>query len=121
MKTLVKSSLIRASKEVNFNQILVVYKSLEGFWKGFAHSYDVTTQATTKEKTLIQLRELVKDYEELLGEYGNPEHLLHKPLTDSEDRQKFDEVIKHLSAHGVKTVYSNQTENFYVETTKLHA
>lgn len=118
MKTLTKKTF-NGPREVDFSAILVVYKSIEGFWKGFAHSYDVTTQATTLERTLNQLRNLVEDYESILKKYDYPEHLVHKPLTDQEDRQKFNEVMEHLIANKITEEYSKNTPFFYVETVKL--
>ena len=88
----VENKLIKP-KKVDFSAILAVYKSVEGYWKGFAFPYDVTTQSTTKKETLKRLRSLVGVYTEEVKKYGSPAHLVHMPLTDLEDRSFFSRIV----------------------------
>ena len=95
MNTVLESnSTKKASKEVNFSAILTVYKSTEGYWKGFAHPYGVTSQATSKAKALVSLKELVEDYRKELKKYDFPSHLIHQQLIDLEDREMLSVVIQ---------------------------
>ena len=89
----VKNSVLKKPKIVDFSAILAVYKSNEGYWKGFAFPYDVMTQANTKASALKQLRSLVKVYTDELKKYNFPAHLVHVPLTDLEDREVFTRVV----------------------------
>ena len=76
-------------QEVDFSCVLYVYKSKNGSWRGFAHPYDVTIEAPTKTKTLSALREMVAEYEEGLIKYDYPAHLTTRPLSDTEDNERF--------------------------------
>jgi predicted RNase H-like HicB family nuclease len=113
-KQIKNSNLIR--KDVDFSAILVVYKSKEGYWKGFAHPYDVTSQADSKDEALKKLKELVKIYEDELKEFGYPSHLRHQPLSFEEDREIFNMVA--LDAIN-KEKFDSPT--CHVETHKIHA
>ncbi|MDO8518503.1 MAG: hypothetical protein Q7S26_04420, partial [bacterium] len=77
----------------DFAAVLVVYKSREGYWKGFAHPYDVTTEGNTKKDTLTKLQLLVNVYEDELRQFKFPSHLVHKPQSDLEDREMFRRVV----------------------------
>ncbi len=84
---------LHSTREVSFCTILVVYKSQEGYWKGFAHPYGVTSQATSKNKALSILKGLVVDYRKELKKYNFPTHLIYQKLIDAEDSQMFDVVL----------------------------
>ncbi len=98
MNTLTAPSIMKRTmsgrKAVNFSAILVAYKSKEGYWKGFAHPYGVTSQAKSKMKALELLKELVEAYRKELKKYGFPSHLVHQTLVDVEDREMFSVVVK---------------------------
>lgn len=72
-----------------FAPIMVVYKLPQGGWKGFVQPYGETTEATTKQAAVKQLRELTAAYQDMTQEYGNPRHLVHAGLGDSLDREVF--------------------------------
>ena len=72
--------------------ILAVYKTKEGDRRGFCAPYDVSTNAPTTEEALSNLEKLVELYEEGLEQYGYPEHLAAKDLTDSEDKEVFNQI-----------------------------
>jgi hypothetical protein len=113
--SLVKHNAIKKSKLVDFSAILAVYKSSEGYWKGFAFPYDVMTQANTKASALKQLRSLVKIYTDELKKYNFPAHLVHVPLTDLEDREVFTRVV--ADKIDQKKVIDQQ--NYHAETYKI--
>lgn len=83
----------KTAKTVDFSAILVVYKSQEGYWKGFAHPYNVTVEGNTKKETLDNLKELVEAYEDELRNFGFPVHLVNKVQDDLENRQIFSRVV----------------------------
>ena len=103
-------------QKVDYSAILVVYKSKEGYWKGFAHPYDVTTQANSKPAASRKLKELVKIYEDELKTFGYPPYLKQQPLSFLEDREIFNMVVQ--DAMEKKKVDS---PTYYVETHKIHA
>lgn len=109
------SSLMKKSKNVDFSAILVVYKSKEGYWKAFAHPYDVLAQAETKEKALKRLKGLVEVYHAEIKKYDFPSHLVNVPLTDLEDREMFDKVVR--DAIDQKGII--EKENYYAELYKI--
>lgn len=79
-------------KQVDCSCVIVVYKSKNGSWRGFAHPYDVTTEASTKERAFTAVEEMVEAYADALKKYDFPKHLTNKPLSDGEDRDKFNEL-----------------------------
>lgn len=89
LKTLKK---IKTPKEVNCSSILVVYKSKEGTWRGFAHPFNVTIEADTKTKATLVLNEKVEAYCEGLKKYDYPDHLANRHLSNEEDNAKFNEI-----------------------------
>ncbi|MEK7170044.1 MAG: hypothetical protein AAB767_02030 [Patescibacteria group bacterium] len=98
MNTLTLSGIIKRThssrREVDFSAILVVYKSKEGYWKGFVHPYGVTSQAKSKARALTLLKELVEAYRKELKKYGFPSHLVYQTFVDVEDREMFSVVVK---------------------------
>lgn len=89
-----QKTLTKGSSKVDFSAVLVVYKSKEGVWKGFAHPYNVVTEASTKAEALAILKGLVDAYEGELRIFNFPSHLISKSLNDLEDRQVFQRVIE---------------------------
>lgn len=109
-KNLLERNISR--KSVSFSAVLVVYKSKEGYWKGFCHPYGITSQATSKVKALAFLKELVEVYRLELKKYDFPAHLVYQQLTDIEDREMFSVVLK--DAIEKKGIIDK--ENYHAET-----
>ena len=107
----------RKAKSANFSAILVVYKSQEGYWKGFVHPYAITSQATTKDKALKSLKEQVEVYRSELKKYDFPSHLIYQQFLDIEDREMFSIVIK--DAIDKKGIIDK--ENYHAETYPVHS
>ena len=76
-------------EEVNFNAIIVVYKSKNGDWKGFTHPYGETTEANTRAEAIKKMRVLTRAYSDILRQYDNPSHLINGGLVDLEDKEVF--------------------------------
>ena len=112
MSTATPQKTLKRALEVDFSAILVVYKSMENTWKGFAYPYNVTTESDTKTNALATLRGLVEAYEDELKKFNFPSHLVNKSLTDLEDREIFQRVIDDAVAQkGIvdKTSYHAET------------
>lgn len=80
------------SKEAQLCAVFVVYKAKSGAWRGFVQPYDITTEAPTKAKALLALKEMAEVYEEGLKKYSYPAHLLTKHLSFPEDVDKFNKL-----------------------------
>lgn len=88
MPTIAKNSVFLPRKG-DSSCILYVYRSKNGAWRGFAHPYDVTIEASTKTKALSALKEMVEEYEAGLKKYDYPPHLAKRHLSDAEDNERF--------------------------------
>jgi len=99
-------------KAVSFSAVLVVYKSNEGYWKGFVHPYGITSQATSKDKALKYLKEQIEVYRDELKKYDFPTNLIYQHLLDIEDREMFSVVLK--DAIEKKGIIDK--ENYHAET-----
>lgn len=82
------------ASENSYNIVSVVYKSTEGYWKGFVHPYDVTVQANTKKDAIAKLEVSLRLYEEGLRKYAYPKHLIFPSVFDQEDREAFNKVVE---------------------------
>ncbi len=74
--------------------ILVIYKTIDGDWRGFCSPYDIACNGTTKKGVLESLKSMVSLYEEGLEKYDYPRHLSIKPLSDPEDEIVFRKALK---------------------------
>ncbi|MEK9174867.1 MAG: hypothetical protein AAB725_02765 [Patescibacteria group bacterium] len=95
--------------------IKVVYKSKDGNWRGFCFPYDITCNAISKEDAIKKLTGLVETYEECLGQYNNPKHLMINSLSDKEDSDVFEKIWPIISkkiANKLKTANPTKYSNF---------
>ena len=121
MNTAIETKRVRGAlikpKQVDFSAILAVYKSNEGYWKGFAFPYNVTSQAKTKNLASKRLNDLVELYVSDLKKFGFPSHLVHQSLTDLEDREMFSRIVD-------SKVYERSpadSTDYHVETYKVRS
>lgn len=108
----------KATKKSGLNTLLAVYKTGEKRWRGFAYPFDVTVESDTRNTALLQLRDLVSDYEDFLKEYNYPDHLANKELSFLEDRVKFNEIL-HDSRLNSDIGQKTGSEDCYVETSSV--
>ncbi len=101
--------------QLNCSSISVVYKSKNGTYRGFVQPYDITYEADTQEKVLEVLKEMIIEYEEGLKKYEYPSHLSQVPLSDEEDKEKFNNISPHLLKNLLKKIYKIVTPNYYAE------
>lgn len=90
----------------------VVYKTKEGFWRGFCSPFDVTCEANTQKKAITQLEESVKLYLDGLKKYNFPKHLSIKPLSSPKDKKIFDEVIVEIMEHKYEEYQQSERVNY---------
>lgn len=72
---------------------MVVYELEEGVWRGFAHPYGETIEASSKEEALDALRELTQAYFNSAKKYGYPSHLVNGTLSNLIDRKVLNWVV----------------------------
>lgn len=108
-------TLIREKTKLDCSAVNIVYKSKNGLYRGFVQPYDITYEDETKEKVLSVLKDMTFQYEEGLKRYNNPSHLSCVPLTDEEDRAKWNDIspslIQQLATKNFKVV----TPDYYAE------
>lgn len=90
--------------------IYVIYRSKNGYWRGFCSPYDVSTEAKTSEEAKIQLEKQVDLYVEGLKKYNYPEHLSIKALSDKEDQVIFSKALKGVSSDIKKKLFDKYLE-----------
>lgn len=103
---------LRNKASGTLSAVFVVYKAKNGAWRGFVQPYAITTEASTKAKALVALKEMAEVYEEGLKKYSYPEHLLTKHLSDPEDADKFNQLALDSIAQKGKV----ENADYYAET-----
>lgn len=101
----------------SFSALLVVYEVESGEWRGFAHPYGETTEASSKEEAIKKLRALTDAYHGILVKYGSPQDLANGHIENLMDREVFSWVISNKSLmEGVHSKSGNADSQFcYVE------
>ena len=84
--------------------LYVVYRSNNGYWRGFCSPYNVTCEARTKESAKQKLEKLVDLYVEGLKKYNYPKHLSMIPLTEKEDN-KVQKIVLEKICEDIKENY----------------
>ncbi|MFZ3054691.1 MAG: hypothetical protein WA091_01795 [Minisyncoccales bacterium] len=74
----------------------VIYKTSDNNWRAFCYPFDISCEAKSKEEAYKRLKKLVNLYVEGLKEYGYPEHLAKKELSNKEDKVILTEVKKYI-------------------------
>ncbi len=97
------------------NAVNVVYKSKNGLYRGFVQPYDITYEAETKNKVLSVLKEMTVQYENGLKRYNNPYHLSSVPLSDEEDKEKWNEVSPSLMQQLITKHFKISKPDYYAE------
>ncbi len=114
-----KSTLNRleeiTKQAVDCSCVVVVYKSKEGSWRGFAHPYNITIEATTKLKALNAVKDMVEAYEESLKRHDFPVNLRSKHLLNEQDSEFFNK----LALNSLFDKGSLTGSNYYAETQAL--
>lgn len=80
-------------KNEDFNTLLVVYEAEKGQWRGFAHPYGETIEASTKSKALKTIRDLTTGYYNTIKKYDSPDHLINGGLNNLMDKKVFNWVL----------------------------
>ena len=107
-------TLIGKKTKLDCTAVNVVYKSKSGMYRGFVHPYDITYEDETHEKVLSVLKDMTESYEEGLKKYDTPEHLIHVPLSDTEDKEKWNEISPSV-------IQSLVTQNFRISKPDYYA
>lgn len=79
-------------KRIKCSSVHVAYLTASGSWRGFVQPYDITTEMASKDDVKTALQEMCELYEDMLEEYGRPEHLSFKPLSNAQDQMMFNKV-----------------------------
>ena len=109
------NTLAKETTKLECSAVSVVYKSKNGLYRGFVQPYDITYEAGTQNKVLEILKEMTMEYEEGLKKYGNPSHLASVPLTDGEDKEKWNEVSPSLMQQLITRHLKISKPDYYAE------
>jgi len=109
------TTLIREKTKLDCSAVNIVYKSKNGLYRGFVQPYDITYEDETKEKVLSVLKDMTVQYENGLKRYNNPSHLATVPLSDEEDREKWNDISPSLMQQLVTKHFSVSTPDYYAE------
>lgn len=115
MKTINKRNKLSNCPTVDCTAISVVYKSKSGLYRGFVQPYDITFEDTTKDKVLSALREMIEIYEDGIRTYNHSSNLIDVPLSDDEDREKWNAISPNLSQRLFKKEFKITTPFYYAE------
>ncbi len=120
-KSVHHTSIQHLSEKVDFNAIIVAYRSKEGMWKGFTFPYGETTEASTKKEAIKKMRVLTRAYSDILHTYHNPSHLMNAGLEDLEDKEVFNHIFQVKPS--IEKLYSKEgkidSKNYYAETYRV--
>ncbi|MEK7081255.1 MAG: hypothetical protein AAB902_02620 [Patescibacteria group bacterium] len=109
------TTLIREKTKLDCTAVNVVYKSKNGSYRGFVQPYDITYEDDTSEKVLSALKDMTIEYEEGLKKYNNPSHLSVVPLSDEEDKEKWNNISPSLVQQLITKRFKVVSPDYYAE------
>ncbi len=109
------NTLTSKTIKLDCSAVNIVYKSKNGLYRGFVQPYDITYEGKTREKVLSVLKDMTTQYEEGLKKYNSPSHLSNVPLTDEEDKEKWNNISPSLMQQFVTKHFTITTPDYYAE------